>query len=104
MFDVLAGRDNCGGVGPSVEECAAGEEPGNQLAGYDIRYSTKLLDHPVALYFTAFAEDGDSKGGLSILGEERLSSGHRIRARRYSVETGVYLQNGLTLMQSVRWC
>ncbi|REL36487.1 capsule assembly Wzi family protein [Thalassotalea euphylliae] len=80
FVDVLAGRDNCGGVGPSVEECAAGEEPGNQLAGYDIRYSTKLLDHPVALYFTAFAEDGDSKGGLSILGEERYQAGIDTRA------------------------
>ncbi|MFD2167940.1 capsule assembly Wzi family protein [Thalassotalea euphylliae] len=80
FWDVLAGLDNCGGVGPSEEECADGEEPGNQMAGYDIRYSTSLFNHPLSLYFTSFAEDGDSKGGLSILGEERYQGGIDTRA------------------------
>lgn len=71
FWNVLKGLDNCGGNGPSLEECQAGKEPGNQLAGYDIRWSTSLFNHPVAFNFTTFAEDGDRKGGLSILGEER---------------------------------
>lgn len=75
FIDVLKGLDNCGGVGPSVEECAEGEEPGNQMAGYDIRWSPTILSQPFGLYFTSFAEDGDSKGGLSLLGEERYQYG-----------------------------
>lgn len=75
FWQVLKGQDNCGGNGPTVEECLAGKEPGNQMAGYDIRWSTQVLTHPVALYFTAFAEDGDRKGGLSVLGEERYQGG-----------------------------
>lgn len=75
FWRVLKGQDNCGGNGPTVEECLAGNEPGNQMAGYDIRWSTKLLGQPLGLYFTAFAEDGDRKGGLSILGEERYQGG-----------------------------
>ena len=75
FWNVLKGLDNCGGNGPSAEECAAGQEPGNQMAGYDIRWSTSLFEHPLALYFGAFAEDGDRKGGLSILGEERYQGG-----------------------------
>ena len=84
FLDVVAGLDNCGGVGPSAEECADGKEPGNQLAGYDIRYSTKVFDQPIALYFTSFAEDGDSKGGLSILGEERYQAGIDTRLNAFN--------------------
>ncbi|NMP32242.1 capsule assembly Wzi family protein [Thalassotalea sp. M1531] len=79
FWDVLKGLDNCGGNGPSQEECAAGQEPGNQMAGYDIRWSTALFNHPIGLYFSSFAEDGDSKGGLSILGEERYQFGFDTR-------------------------
>jgi len=84
FLDVLAGLDNCGGVGPSIEKCAAGEEPGNQLAGYDIRYSTQIFNHPIAFNFSSFAEDGDSKGGLSILGEERYQFGIDTRVNAFN--------------------
>ena len=92
FLDVLAGLDNCGGVGPSEEECANGEEPGNQLAGYDIRYSTKFFDHPIALYFTSFAEDGDRKGGLSILGEERYQGGIDTRVNVFNRNWRVFAE------------
>lgn len=75
FWRVLKGEDNCGGVGPSIEECLAGEEPGNQLAGYDIRWASTVLEQPLSIYFTMFAEDGDRKGGLSIFGEERYQLG-----------------------------
>jgi hypothetical protein len=75
FLKVLKGEDNCGGNGPTIEECANGEEPGNQLAGYDIRYANQILGHPIGVYFTMFAEDGDRKGGLSVFGEERYQLG-----------------------------
>lgn len=75
FWRVLKGEDNCGGNGPTIEECQNGEEPGNQLAGYDIRWSSDILQQPFSVYFTMFAEDGDRKGGLSIFGEERYQLG-----------------------------
>jgi hypothetical protein len=61
FLDLLAGNDNCGGNGPTVVECANGEEPGNQLAGFDIRYTTQLFSQPFSLYTQMMAEDGNSK-------------------------------------------
>lgn len=75
FWRVLKGEDNCGGNGPTIEECLNGEEPGNQLAGYDIRWSSTILQQPLSVYFTMFAEDGDRKGGLSVFGEERYQLG-----------------------------
>ena len=92
FLDVLKGLDNCGGVGPSVEECAAGKEPGNQLAGYDLRWSSQLFSQPFALYFTAFAEDGDRKGGLSILGEERYQAGIETSISAFDSYWKLYLE------------
>jgi len=92
FFDVLKGLDNCGGTGPSLEECAAGQEPGNQLAGYDIRWSTSILTHPIAISFTTFAEDGDRKGGLSILGEERYQLGIETQLFAFNNYWKLYLE------------
>ena len=75
FWRVLKGEDNCGGNGPTIEECLNGEEPGNQLGGYDIRWSSTVLQQPLSVYFTMFAEDGDRKGGLSFFGEERYQLG-----------------------------
>ncbi|OKY25055.1 capsule assembly Wzi family protein [Thalassotalea sp. PP2-459] len=92
FVDVLKGLDNCGGNGPTIEECAAGKEPGNQLAGYDIRWSSSLLSHPFAIYFTSFAEDGDRKGGLSILGEERYQVGIETQLMAFNYYWNVFLE------------
>ncbi|GHF85125.1 capsule assembly Wzi family protein [Thalassotalea marina] len=93
FVDVLKGLDNCGGNGPSVEECAAGKEPGNQLAGYDIRYSNTIFDHPFALYFITHAEDGDRKGGLSILGEEKYQMGIETQLHAFGYNWKLYLES-----------
>jgi hypothetical protein len=61
FIDLLAGKDNCGGNGPTVEECAAGEEPGNQLAGFDLRYTSNIFDQPLSFSVQMMAEDGNSK-------------------------------------------
>lgn len=97
FWDVLKGLDNCGGNGPTAEECAAGQEPGNQMAGYDIRWSTSLFNQPFAIAFTAFAEDGDRKGGLSILGEERYQASIETQITTFDINWKVYIEAADTL-------
>lgn len=92
FWRVLKGEDNCGGNGPTIEECQNGEEPGNQLAGYDIRWSSNILAQPLSVYFTMFAEDGDRKGGLSIFGEERYQLGVDTHINFLSNDWRVYLE------------
>ena len=55
FLDVLKGNDNRG------QNTTPEEEPGNQLAGYDIRWSLPG-DIPVALYMQWTAEDGRPQG------------------------------------------
>lgn len=57
LADVLLGRDNTGQAG-----ITATNEPGNQLAGYDIRWTSPLFDLPYALYAQLIGED--EAGGL----------------------------------------
>jgi hypothetical protein len=52
FFDLLIGRDNRGGEGIDPEN-----EPGNQLAGYDFRWSPNLFGHRVAAYGQLIGED-----------------------------------------------
>ncbi|GLX79553.1 outer membrane protein in capsule/EPS biosynthesis locus [Thalassotalea insulae] len=92
FIDVLKGLDNCGGNGPTVDECAAGKEPGNQLAGYDLRWSTTLFNHPVAVSATMIAEDGDRKGGLSIFGEERYQANIETQITAFNYHWKLYLE------------
>lgn len=92
FVDVLKGLDNCGGNGPSSEECAAGKEPGNQLAGYDIRWSTSIYQQPIALYVSVFAEDGDSKSGLNFLTERRYQVGMETTIHAFNNYWKFYLE------------
>jgi hypothetical protein len=55
FFDVVTGQDNKG------DNIAPEDEPGNQLGGYDIRW-TLPRNIPLALYMQWTAEDGRSKG------------------------------------------
>ncbi|WP_394172409.1 capsule assembly Wzi family protein [Thalassotalea litorea] len=91
FWDVLRGHDNCGGEGPSQEECRQGKEPGNQLGGYDIRYNLHpTFSVPISLYMQMNAEDGDRKGGLSIFGEERYLWGIDAYANVFSTPILLY--------------
>lgn len=92
FWNVLKGLDNCGGNGPTVEECAAGLEPGNQLAGYEIRWSPSIFSHPFALYFVDFAEDGDRRGGLKLLGEQRYQAGIETTIKAFDYYWKLYLE------------
>ena len=55
FIDLLKGNDNKG------QNTTPEEEPGNQMAGYDIRWSLPK-DIPVALYMQWTAEDGRPQG------------------------------------------
>jgi hypothetical protein len=52
FIDLLIGRDNRGGDGIGEDN-----EPGNQLAGFDARWTTALLDQPLAVYGQLIGED-----------------------------------------------
>ncbi len=56
FYNLLIGRDNVE-VDVDLEE-----EPGNQLAGFDIRWATRVFDIPIALYGQFIGED--EAGGL----------------------------------------
>ena len=56
FWDVLIGRTNCG-----IDDLVCDENtqnPANQQAGYDLRYSFNLFDIPMSVYGQKFAEDG----------------------------------------------
>lgn len=52
FFNLLIGQDNRGGDGIDVQN-----EPGNQLAGVDLRWSASLFDVPFAAYAQFIGED-----------------------------------------------
>ncbi len=52
FIDLFLGRDNVGDDDISREN-----EPGNQLAGFDVRWATRILDVPVAFYGQFIGED-----------------------------------------------
>lgn len=57
VVDLLLGKDNFGSNGITIDN-----QPGNQLAGFDMRWNAPLFDLPYALYGQAIGED--SAGGL----------------------------------------
>jgi len=59
LLDLILGNDNVGDDGLALD---GSNEPGNQLGGIDIRWTRKLLDHPVTFYGQLVGED--EAGGL----------------------------------------
>ena len=57
FVDLFAGRDNVGD-----DNLDRSNEPGNQLAGFDVRWTTRIFDKPVAVYGQFIGED--EAGGL----------------------------------------
>ncbi|WP_162533799.1 capsule assembly Wzi family protein [Colwellia sp. Arc7-D] len=92
FFNVLVGKDNCGASGL---DCGVNKEnePGNQQAGYDLRYSFNVLNTPIGLYGQYFAEDGDNSGSsLSFLTEPKVQVGIDTNLKIFSAHTKVYLE------------
>ncbi len=84
FVDLLAGRDNRGDDGIGVLD-----EPGNQLAGVDLRWSLARFRLPLAVYAQAIGED--EAGGLpsrllAQLGVEGAGSAGRYWSFRWFVE------------------
>ena len=52
FVDLLLGKDNIGDEGIDVSN-----EPGNQLAGFDVRWATRIFDRPLAFYAQLIGED-----------------------------------------------
>lgn len=92
FFDLLLGRDNCGGA--SGLDCGENneKEPGNQQAGYDLRYSFSILDTPISLYGQYFAEDGNAGGSFSFLTEPKVQVGLDSQINFYSLPTTLYIE------------
>ncbi|XQW86996.1 capsule assembly Wzi family protein [Thalassotalea piscium] len=72
FWNLLIGKDNCGAGGL---DCSSDQEPGNQQAGYDLRYSLTLFDVPIAIFGQYFAEDGDNSSSFSFLTEPKYQVG-----------------------------
>ncbi|WP_185962669.1 capsule assembly Wzi family protein [Thalassomonas sp. M1454] len=58
FVDLFLGRDNCGKSGFECGDEAQAVEPGNQQAGFDVRYSFNAFSKPITLYANHFGEDG----------------------------------------------
>lgn len=89
--NVLIGKDNCGASGLDCGENKE-NEPGNQQAGYDLRYSFTLLNTPIGVYGQYFAEDGDNSNSLGFLTEPQIQVGIDSQVNIFSAPTTVYLE------------
>jgi hypothetical protein len=89
FWDVLIGKDNCGAGGL---DCSDNNEPGNQQAGFDLRYSFNVLNTPIAFYGQYFAEDGANEGGLSMVTKAEIQIGFDTNINIFSVPTTAYLE------------
>jgi len=69
FIDLLFGRDNRGDDGTTPEN-----EPGNQLAGFDARWSTRLFRIPFAFYAQLIGEDEAGGFPSRYLGQFGLES------------------------------
>ncbi|MEC9376017.1 MAG: capsule assembly Wzi family protein [Pseudomonadota bacterium] len=62
FWKLLKGQDNSG------ENVDPNNEPGNQLAGYDGRWSSNLFEQPIALYTQWIGEDNNGLLATSMMG------------------------------------
>lgn len=69
FVDLLAGRDNRGDAGTTLAN-----EPGNQLAGVDVRWATRLFSRPIAFYSQLIGEDEAGGYPSRYLGQFGLES------------------------------
>lgn len=93
--NVLTGRDNCGVSGL---DCTAdgSQEPGNQQAGYDLRYTFNINNIPLALYGQYFAEDGNADS-YSFLTEPQIQVGIDSHLTLFNKAATVFIEYTETL-------
>ena len=68
LINLIRGRDNVG------DGISRDEEPGNQLAGFDGRFSSRVLGHPVTLYGQMIGEDEAGGFPSRFLGQFGVST------------------------------
>ena len=81
FWDLFTGKDNAGDAGTTPEN-----EPGNQLAGFDVRWSNTWFRQPMAIYGQMIGED--EAGGFPS---------------RYLVQVGVETSGFFRNRWSYRW-
>jgi len=88
FWDLFIGRDNCGVQGLN---CDDNQEPGNQMAGYDARWSSIIGQNPYSIYMQAFAEDGSGSSG-KFLTEIRYQLGIDTQLNLFDQNIRVFLE------------
>ncbi len=73
--DLLVGNDNAGA------DVAAEDEPGNQMAGFELRWSSPVGDAPYAVYLQMIGEDQSSVAPIKWLGLAGVEGQLRIAGR-----------------------
>ena len=91
FVDLFLGKDNCGIDGL---DCGANKEnePGNQQAGYDLRYSFQLFNTPMSFYGQYFGEDGDASGGINFITKPAVQVGFDGQINLFSQTTTVFIE------------
>jgi len=88
FWNVLIGKDNCG-VGGLV--CDNNQEPGNQMAGYDARWSSIIGEKPYSVYIQGLAEDGSGSSG-KFLTEIRYLVGFDTQLNLFEQSMRIFLE------------
>lgn len=91
FWNVLTGKDNCGAGGL---DCSGevSQEPGNQQAGYDLRYSFNVFNTPLSLYGQYYAEDGDNDSSFGFLTEPVTLIGIDTHIHPFNKPSTVYFE------------
>jgi hypothetical protein len=76
FIDLLLGNDNVGDEGID-----AGNEPGNQLAGFDFRWATRIFQRPIAIYGQLIGEDEAGGFPSRFLGQFGLEASGMLGTR-----------------------
>ncbi|QOL26919.1 capsule assembly Wzi family protein [Thalassotalea sp. LPB0316] len=94
FVNVLLGKDNCGATGSSGFDCDddRSNEPGNQQAGYDVRYAVKMFDQPFTLYGQYYGEDGNAKKGLNFITKPAVLAGIDTHFKLANYTVNAYLE------------
>lgn len=87
FWDVFTGADNCG----FELDCSNNQEPGNQMAGYDARWSSIIGQKPYSIYMQGLAEDGSGSDG-KFLTEIRYLVGFDTHANLFDQSMRVFVE------------
>lgn len=91
FWNLLLGKDNCGTEALQCDQSRI-QEPGNQQAGYDLRYSFNFYETPIAIYGQYFAEDGDNNSSFGFLTEPKIQIGVDTHLKLWSKSTRAYIE------------